>query len=173
MTPNAAPRAAIILAAGQGTRMKSSLPKVLHPLGGAPLVIHALKAAAALDPAQVVVVTGSGAPEVEAAVLDWNPEAVCVRQDQQLGTGHAVQQAQGALAGATGPAIVLYGDTPFVRPETLEAARQIYLEAGIDAEVAPFFHDMAQRLSAAHLVIGRAGASTCSELAVRTARLFS
>ncbi len=51
------------------------------------------------------------------------------------------------------------------RPETLEAARQIYLEAGIDAEVAPFFHDMAQRLSAAHLVIGRAGASTCSELA--------
>ena len=52
------------------------------------------------------------------------------------------------------------------RPETLEAARQIYLEAGIDAEVAPFFRDMAQRLSQAHLVIGRAGASTCSELAV-------
>jgi UDP-N-acetylglucosamine--N-acetylmuramyl-(pentapeptide) pyrophosphoryl-undecaprenol N-acetylglucosamine transferase len=52
------------------------------------------------------------------------------------------------------------------RPETLEAARQIYLDAAIDAEVAPFFRDMAQRLSAAHLVIGRAGASTCSELAV-------
>lgn len=111
----------IILAAGQGTRMNSDLPKVLHPLGGAPLVVHALKAAAALDPARVVVVTGTGAEAVEAAVTDWTPEAVCVRQAEQLGTGHAVQQAQQALAGATGPAIVLYGDTPFVRPGTLQA----------------------------------------------------
>ena len=121
----------IILAAGQGTRMNSDRAKVLHDLGGAPLVGHALKAAAALDPARVVVVTGHAAPEVEAAVLDWTPDAVCVRQATQLGTGHAVKQAQSALEGAEGPTIVLYGDTPFVRPKTLMAMQEAQADHGV------------------------------------------
>ncbi len=113
----------IVLAAGQGTRMNSDRPKVLHEIGGAPLVVHAMKAGAALDPDTTVVVTGIGAAEVESAVRDWNPDAICMRQEPQLGTGHAVLQARDALAGAKGDAIVLYGDTPFITPETLDRMR--------------------------------------------------
>lgn len=111
----------IILAAGQGSRMNSDRPKVLHELGGVPLLVHAMQAGQMLDPDRMVVVTGVGADAVEKAAIAWNPDAVCVRQDAQLGTGHAVRQAKAALAEATGDAIVLYGDTPFVRTETLEA----------------------------------------------------
>lgn len=111
----------IVLAAGQGSRMNSDLPKVLHPLAGAPLLHHALRAGFALDPARVVVVTGHEAAQVEAAARAFDPAVECVRQDPQLGTAHAVAQAAPLLAGAAGEAIVLYGDTPFVRPETLEA----------------------------------------------------
>ena len=113
----------IVLAAGQGTRMNSDRPKVLHEIGGAPLVVHAMKAGAALEPDRTVVVTGTGADEVEAAVQDWNPDAICVRQEPQLGTGHAVLQARDALAGVAGDAIILYGDTPFITPETLDRMR--------------------------------------------------
>ena len=115
------PLAVIVLAAGQGTRMNSDLPKPLHRLGGVPLVAHTLFAAAALEPARIVVVTGHGAEAVEAAVADLAPWAVCVRQEEQLGTGHAVLQAAGALAGFEGDVIVMYADTPFVSPETLLA----------------------------------------------------
>ncbi len=111
----------IILAAGQGSRMNSDVPKVLHQIGAAPLVVHAMKSGAALSPGRMVVVVGVGAEAVENAVLDWDPDAIVVRQEQQLGTGHAVLQAKGAFAGAGGDAIVLYGDTPFIRAETLEA----------------------------------------------------
>jgi bifunctional UDP-N-acetylglucosamine pyrophosphorylase/glucosamine-1-phosphate N-acetyltransferase len=110
----------IVLAAGQGTRMNSDRPKVLHEIAGAPLVVHALKAGAALGPSRTVVVTGTGAAEVEAAVAAWDPEVTCVRQEPQLGTGHAVLAAKAALAGAAGEAIVLYGDTPFITAGTLE-----------------------------------------------------
>lgn len=113
----------IVLAAGQGTRMNSERPKVLHEIGGAPLVVHALKAGAALEPERIVVVTGNGAEEVEAAVHAWDPAIKCVRQNPQLGTGHAVLCAKDAIAGATGDAIVLYGDTPFITPETLNSMR--------------------------------------------------
>ena len=113
----------VILAAGQGTRMNSDLPKVLHPLAGAPLVAHALRAGAALDPARVVVVTGHGAEQVRAVVADHAPDAVTANQAEQLGTGHAVAQARAALEGATGDVVVLYGDTPFVSPQTLERMR--------------------------------------------------
>ncbi len=113
--------AAIILGAGLGTRMNSDLPKVLHPLGGAPLLVHAMKAAMALEPDFTVVVAGHGAEAVKRAAQDWDPEAVVVVQAEQLGTAHAVAQARAALLGFTGDALVLYGDTPFVRPETLEA----------------------------------------------------
>jgi bifunctional UDP-N-acetylglucosamine pyrophosphorylase/glucosamine-1-phosphate N-acetyltransferase len=110
----------ILLAAGQGTRMNSDLPKVLHPLGAAPLLHHAMRAAQALDPGRMIVVTGHGAEAVAKAARAFDPDVQVVLQAEQHGTGHAVQQAAPLLAGTQGDAIVLYGDTPFVRPETLE-----------------------------------------------------
>ena len=113
--------ALIILAAGKGTRMKSDLPKVLHSIAGAPLLIHAMKSGASLEPDRTVIVAGHGAQAVEAAAKDWSDDAEVVLQTEQLGTGHAVAQAAAALGGFEGDAIVLYGDTPFIQPETLEA----------------------------------------------------
>jgi bifunctional UDP-N-acetylglucosamine pyrophosphorylase / glucosamine-1-phosphate N-acetyltransferase len=110
----------IILAAGQGTRMNSDLPKVLHKVAGAPLLVHAMQAGASLAPQQTVVVAGHGAEAVMQAALDHDPDVLIARQDQQLGTGHAVAQALPLLADASGKVIVLYGDTPFLTPETLE-----------------------------------------------------
>lgn len=111
----------IILAAGKGSRMQSDLPKVLHTVAGAPLLIHAMKSAAALEPARTIVVTGYGADLVEAAARDWSDDVEFAQQADQLGTGHAVLQARKALADFDGDAIVLYGDTPFIQPETLDA----------------------------------------------------
>jgi bifunctional UDP-N-acetylglucosamine pyrophosphorylase / glucosamine-1-phosphate N-acetyltransferase len=111
----------IILAAGQGTRMNSDLPKVLHRLGAAPLLHHAMAAGRALDPDRCVVVTGHGGDAVAKAATAYDDRALTVRQEEQLGTAHAVLQAESAMAGAGGDAIVLYGDTPFIRAETLEA----------------------------------------------------
>jgi bifunctional UDP-N-acetylglucosamine pyrophosphorylase/glucosamine-1-phosphate N-acetyltransferase len=111
--------ALIILAAGQGSRMNSDLPKVLHQIGGAPLVAHALRAGETLDPARVVVVTGHGADAVEAAIASIDEDITCVRQSEQSGTAHAVDQARAALTGFEGDAVILYGDTPFVSGETL------------------------------------------------------
>ncbi|RKF14982.1 bifunctional UDP-N-acetylglucosamine diphosphorylase/glucosamine-1-phosphate N-acetyltransferase GlmU [Roseovarius spongiae] len=119
--------ALIILAAGKGTRMKSDLPKVLHPIGGAPMLGHAMRAGQALTPDQTVIVAGHGAEAVAAAARAHDANAQVVLQSEQLGTAHAVAQAAPALAGHDGDAIVLYGDTPFIRPETLRrmlAARQ-------------------------------------------------
>ena len=118
---SSAPVSLIVLAAGQGTRMNSDLPKVLHPLAGAPLVHHALQAGRGLDPARTVVVIGPEAEAVAKAVHAYDEEAQVVVQADRLGTAHAVLQAAPALAGIKGPALVLYGDTPFVRTETLEA----------------------------------------------------
>jgi bifunctional UDP-N-acetylglucosamine pyrophosphorylase/glucosamine-1-phosphate N-acetyltransferase len=113
--------ALIVLAAGAGTRMKSDLPKPLHQIGGLPLIGHALASGAELDPSRIIVVTGHGADAMEKAVATLAPEAVCVRQEAQLGTGHAVLQAADALNGFEGDAIVLYGDTPFISADTLRA----------------------------------------------------
>lgn len=113
--------ALIILAAGKGTRMKSDLPKVLHSIAGAPLLIHAMKSGASLEPDRTMIVAGHGAQAVEAAAKDWSDDAEVVLQTEQLGTGHAVARAAAALDGFGGDAIVLYGDTPFIQPETLEA----------------------------------------------------
>ena len=115
------PVATIVLAAGQGVRMNSELPKVLHPLAGAPLLAHALRAARALEPDRVVVVTGFGAERVAAAARGVEEQVLIAHQAEQLGTAHAVLQARAALEGFAGDAIVLYGDTPFIRPETLHA----------------------------------------------------
>lgn len=111
--------ALIILAAGKGTRMKSDLPKVLHPVAFAPLLEHAMASGAVLEPSRTVVVAGHGAEQVKAAAELFDPEAEVVVQTEQLGTAHAVAQAAPALDGFDGMALVLYGDTPFVQPETL------------------------------------------------------
>lgn len=112
--------ALIILAAGQGTRMESDRPKVLHDLGAAPLLHHAMRAGAALSPEVTVVVTGHGGEAVAAAAQAQDEAAIIVQQAERLGTAHAVLQAAPELEGFSGDAIVLYGDTPFIRPETLE-----------------------------------------------------
>ncbi|MFV1877388.1 bifunctional UDP-N-acetylglucosamine diphosphorylase/glucosamine-1-phosphate N-acetyltransferase GlmU [Nioella sp.] len=130
------PCALVILAAGQGTRMNSDLPKVLHPLGGAPLVVHAMDAGAALAAERTVVVVGHGGAQVEKAVRAHDEDAICVTQSAQLGTGHAVLQAAPALDGFEGDVIVLYGDTPFISEETL--ARMLAARAAHDIVVLGF-----------------------------------
>jgi len=111
----------IILAAGKGTRMESDLPKVLHHLAGAPMLLHVMSSSATLEPERLVIIAGHGADAVGAVARDYSETAQVVLQSEQLGTGHAVSQAKSALADYTGDVIVLYGDTPFVRPETLQA----------------------------------------------------
>lgn len=128
--------AAVILAAGAGTRMNSDRPKVLHELAGAPLLHHAMRGAAALAPERMVVVTGVGAPQVEKAARAFDPEAATVLQAERLGTGHAVLQAAPLLEDHDGDVIVLYGDTPFVTPETLE--RMVEARRGADIVVLGF-----------------------------------
>ena len=113
--------ALIVLAAGQGTRMNSDLPKVLHRLAAAPLFVHALAAAAPLEPARRILVVGHGGAAVRKAAATFDPEVEIAEQAEQLGTGHAVAQAMPLLAGFEGRVIVLFGDTPFIRPETLAA----------------------------------------------------
>ena len=113
--------ALIILGAGMGTRMNSELPKVLHPIGGAPMIVHAMRAGAGLSPEKTVIVAGHGAEAVSKAALAYDPDAQTVLQSEQLGTAHAVAKARHALDGFDGDAVVLYGDTPFIKPETLEA----------------------------------------------------
>ena len=112
--------ALIVLAAGQGSRMNSDLPKVLHKVGSAPLLHHAMRAGSALAPDRVVVVTGHGADLVSKSALSFDPDAHITLQSEQLGTAHAVAQALPALSDFHGDTFILYGDTPFIRPETLE-----------------------------------------------------
>lgn len=111
----------IVLAAGMGTRMNSDLPKVLHTLAGVPMLHHALTAGRALEPSRVVVVTGHEAEAVAKSALAFDEAVQTVIQEPQLGTAHAVAQAAPLLADAEGDAIVLYGDVPFMRPQTLQA----------------------------------------------------
>jgi len=111
------PFAAIILAAGKGTRMKSDLHKVLHPIAGRPMLAHLLASVGELRPARTVVVVGDKAEQVEPLVADYG--GVVALQDPQHGTGHAVQQAEAALAGFDGDVLILFGDVPFVRSETM------------------------------------------------------
>ena len=112
--------ALIILAAGKGTRMQSELPKVLHKVAGAPMLIHAMRAGLALEPKRTIIVAGHGFEAVSAAASAEDPEVEIVRQEAQLGTGHAVDQARAALDDFDGTVIVLYGDCPLIQPRTLE-----------------------------------------------------
>jgi bifunctional UDP-N-acetylglucosamine pyrophosphorylase/glucosamine-1-phosphate N-acetyltransferase len=109
--------AVIILAAGQGTRMRSDTHKVLHPIAGRPLLLHLLDRVDALGADKCVVVLGKGREQVEAAIAGRGVDVAI--QSEQKGTGHAVQQAADALAGYEGPLLILYGDTPFVETATL------------------------------------------------------
>jgi bifunctional UDP-N-acetylglucosamine pyrophosphorylase / glucosamine-1-phosphate N-acetyltransferase len=111
----------IVLAAGQGTRMNSDLPKVLHHVAAAPLLHHALTTAQGLEPSRIVVVTGHGGEAVAASATGFSEAVDTVLQDPQLGTAHAVAQAAPLLDGATGDVIVLYADTPLIREDTLRA----------------------------------------------------
>lgn len=117
MTANA-PLAIVVLAAGKGTRMKSDLHKVLHPIAGRPMIEHLLASAAELVPERRVVVVGSGREQLEAAL---GGRAAIAVQEPQHGTGHAVQQAEGALEGFSGDVLILYGDVPFVSTATMRA----------------------------------------------------
>ncbi len=112
------PVAALVLAAGLGTRMKSARPKVMHPLAGRPMVAHLLETVGALAPERVAVVVGPGMDEVAAAVA---PHAVCV-QAERRGTGDAVKAGREHLEDFAGPVLVVYGDTPLVGVATLRAA---------------------------------------------------
>jgi bifunctional UDP-N-acetylglucosamine pyrophosphorylase/glucosamine-1-phosphate N-acetyltransferase len=109
--------AVVILAAGQGTRMRSDTHKVLHPIASRPLLLHLLDRVDALGADKRVVVVGKGREQVEAAIA--GRDVALAVQAEQKGTGHAVQQAAGTLEGYDGPVLILYGDTPFVEAETL------------------------------------------------------
>ena len=111
------PFAVIVLAAGQGTRMRSDTHKVLHPIASRPLLLHLLDRVDALGADRRVVVVGKGREQVEAAIVGRDAELAV--QSEQKGTGHAVQQAEAALASYPGPVLILFGDTPFVEAGTL------------------------------------------------------
>ena len=108
---------AVLLAAGQGTRMKTNLPKVLHPVCGKPMLAHAFEVACSASTEKPVVVVGKDAPALRDFLGDT---AVCVLQDPPLGTGHAVLQAEASLRGKTDLVLVTYADMPLLRPETLD-----------------------------------------------------
>jgi bifunctional UDP-N-acetylglucosamine pyrophosphorylase / glucosamine-1-phosphate N-acetyltransferase len=124
------PAAVVILAAGEGKRMKSRTPKVLHTLCGRTLLGHALAAADELDPAQLVVVVGHGREQVSAEVASVTPQARIVRQDQQLGTGHAVRMVTEAIGTIPGTVVVSYGDMPLLRGQTLSELVDRHHRAG-------------------------------------------
>ncbi|WP_300554635.1 NTP transferase domain-containing protein [Maricaulis sp.] len=124
-------RAAVILAAGQGTRMKSKTVKVLHAVGGRAMLDWSVELAHQSHAAKTLVVYGAHSPAVKAAAEALGCDTAL--QDPPQGTGHAVQSAQHALAGFEGDAIVLYADTPLIRPETVE---RVFAALGEGAGVA-------------------------------------
>ena len=118
LAPHPSPLAIIVLAAGQGSRMRSARPKVLHELSGRPLLAHVLQTARALKPSRLVVVYGHGAEAVRTAFPD--ADLIWAHQERQLGTAHAVAQALPQIE-APDRVLILYGDVPLVRPELLES----------------------------------------------------
>ena len=124
----------VVLAAGQGTRMKSALPKVLHHVAGRPMVEHVLETARFLAPETITIVVGHQAPAVQSALAGW-PGLQFALQDPQLGTAHALQQAEPVLAGRKGTVILLSGDVPLLRPQTLEKLLTAHRAAAAAATV--------------------------------------
>ncbi|WP_448585455.1 bifunctional UDP-N-acetylglucosamine diphosphorylase/glucosamine-1-phosphate N-acetyltransferase GlmU, partial [Thermaurantiacus sp.] len=121
------PLAALVLAAGKGTRMRSDTHKVLHPLGGRPMLLHLLETVGTLGAERTVVVVGDRGEQVTEALRPLG--VATVTQVPQLGTGHAVLQAKGALAGFQGDLLILYGDVPLVTAATLARLRAALSEA--------------------------------------------
>jgi len=122
--------AVVILAAGKGKRMKSDLPKVMFPVDGKPALFYSLEAAKSLDPQRIVLVVGHRADLVRETFSKESVEFVI--QDQQLGTGHAVLVTKQALAGFSGSLLVLYGDGPLIRSETLARLLDTHAAEGND-----------------------------------------
>ncbi len=123
----------IVMAAGEGKRMRSSLPKVLHPLLGRTLLGHVLAAAEPLAPRRTLVVVGHGADQVRAHLAEVAPDATPVLQEQQNGTGHAVRVALEAAGDLGDTVVVLNGDLPLIRPETVAALVAAHEAAGAAA----------------------------------------
>src|SRR6185369_4903887 len=126
------PLGVIVLAAGLGTRMRAARAKVLHELGGRPLVRYPLAAVAGLEPARIVVVVGHQADEVRSAVLASGLPVDTVVQAEQRGTGHAAQCAVPALGDFDGDVLILYGDVPLVTTATLRRLRDAHRTEGAD-----------------------------------------
>jgi bifunctional UDP-N-acetylglucosamine pyrophosphorylase/glucosamine-1-phosphate N-acetyltransferase len=121
----------VVLAAGEGKRMRSALPKVLHPIGGRSLLGHALAAARGVAPERVIVVVGHGREQVVAHLAEIAPDALTAVQEQQHGTGHAVRVAlQAAAPDATGTVLVVCGDVPLLRTATLADLLAAHKAAG-------------------------------------------
>jgi bifunctional UDP-N-acetylglucosamine pyrophosphorylase / glucosamine-1-phosphate N-acetyltransferase len=112
--------AVIILAAGMGTRMKSALPKVMHPIAGRPMINAVIATAESLSPTKIIAVVGPDMKPLEQVIRMANSQVECVVQHERLGTGHAVKQAIPALKDFKGDIVILYGDTPLIRPVTLQ-----------------------------------------------------
>ena len=132
------PLAVVVLAAGEGKRMRSRRAKVAHELAGKPLLLHVLDAASALHPDRTVVVVGKGADAVTAM---FGKRATVAIQESRLGTGHAVLQARSALKGFAGDVIVLCGDVPLIRASTLRKLRTMHAHAGANATVLSMIAD--------------------------------
>ena len=124
----------VILAAGHGTRMKSKLPKVLHPLAGRPLIEHVLRTANAVSPATVTLIVGHAADLVRER-LGSRPNTGFALQEPQLGTAHALQQAEARLAGKSGTVVLLSGDVPLLSEATLRRLIETHHGAGAAATV--------------------------------------
>ena len=150
-----ATRAAVILAAGQGTRMKSPLPKVLHPVGGRAMLDHAIDLAENLGCEKIVVVAGPHSPSVIAHASNRLGEGAVAIQDQPLGTGHAVRAAEQALAGFDGDVVVTYADTPLFTAEVVLPLFELRA-AGTDVAVLGF--DAVDPTPYGRLILGGDGA---------------
>lgn len=123
---------AIVLAAGQGTRMKSDLYKVLHPVCGKPMVAHVIDNIIKLEAKRIVTIVGHGAEQVEQTL---GAKSEYVLQEEQLGTAHAVGQAESALGDLEGTTIVVCGDTPLIRSETMDALIAHHIKSGAKATI--------------------------------------
>ncbi|WP_017754918.1 bifunctional UDP-N-acetylglucosamine diphosphorylase/glucosamine-1-phosphate N-acetyltransferase GlmU [Calidifontibacillus oryziterrae] len=131
-------RFAIILAAGQGTRMKSKLYKVLHQVCGKPMIEHVVEHVSALDIKKIVTIVGHGAEKVQEFLGDRTEYA---HQEEQLGTAHAVVQAEGIIGNEQGTTLVVCGDTPLITPETMKALLENHEKTNAKASILTAFTD--------------------------------
>ncbi len=129
------PAAAVVLAAGEGTRMRSATPKVLHEIGGRSLLDHAVAAVQGVEPDHLVVVVGHGRDRVRAHLTASAPEVDVAVQEHQRGTGDAVRCALDALPSLTGTLVVTYGDVPLLTTATLQRLVRVHVDEGNAATV--------------------------------------